>query len=169
MTVQEYAVVGERELVFERNLEASPERVWRALVDSDELAAWLAARAEIDARVGGEVRFHWDEGTMVGRIRELREPELLEYTWGGENEPDSVVRFELVAQGGGTRLTLTHVFEEPQELSGFGGGWHHHLELLATQVTGGKPDWDWNRYQELKAEYERRAQQLQEVEVAKEG
>jgi uncharacterized protein YndB with AHSA1/START domain len=166
--MEEFATVGERELVFERRLKAPLERVWRALVDSGELAVWLAARAQLDARVGGDVLFQWDEGTMEGQIRELREPELLEYTWGGENEPPSVVRFELTPDGTGTHLTLTHTFEEPRDLTGFGGGWHYHLELLATQIAGGKPDWDWNRFNELKAEYERRAQHEREAELANE-
>jgi hypothetical protein len=47
------------------------------------------------------------------------------------------------------------------------GGWHHHLEQLIAQVAGTPIAWDTNRYRELKSEYERRAQQLREAELAK--
>ena len=155
--MEQFGVIATDHLVFERYLNASPERVWRALTDPEELAGWLAS-AEIDLRVGGRVVLKFEDGEHSGTITELREPEVLAYTWD-EARTNSLVRFKLEADDGGTRLTLRHTFELEADLSGYGGGWHQHLELLAGHVAGAPVDWDWDRFRELKAEYAERAQQ----------
>jgi len=153
--IDQLGTIEGRTVVIERHLDAPPDRVWQALVEPAGLAAWLAP-AEVDPRVGGRIvlRFQNSDYVMHGEIRELRPPEALEYSWGGD-EPDSFVRFELEPDGKGTRLTLTHTRLEDGELSGFSAGWHHHLELLAAHVSGGDAGWDSERYQALKADYER--------------
>jgi uncharacterized protein YndB with AHSA1/START domain len=164
--MEEFGTVGVAEVVFERRFEVPPERVWRALTDPEELAGWLAP-ATIDLRVGGLLVFRFEDGDERGTITELREPELIAYTWN-EGETDSLVRFELEPDGDGTRLMLRHTFEGEVDLSSYGGGWHHHLEQLIAQMAGTPISWDTNRYRELKSEYERRAQQRREAELAKE-
>jgi uncharacterized protein YndB with AHSA1/START domain len=163
--MEEFGTVGVAEIVFERRFKAPPERVWRALTDPEELAGWLAP-TEIDLRVGGRVLIRFENAEERGTIKELREPEVLAYTWA-EGKTPSLVRFELTPDGRGTHLTLTHRFEEAIDLSAYGGGWHHHLEVLAGHVGGTPVDWDWNRYRELKQEYERRAQQQREAELSR--
>jgi uncharacterized protein YndB with AHSA1/START domain len=163
--MEEFGTVRVAEVVFERWFEAPRERVWGALTDPEELAGWLAP-AEIDLRVGGSVVLKFEDGDERGTITELREPERLAYTWN-EGETDSLVRFELVPDDGGTRLTLLHTFEGEVDLSSYGGGWHHHLEQLIAQMAGNPIAWETNRYRELKHEYERRAEQLREAELAK--
>jgi len=165
--MNEFGTIEGMEVLFERRLEASRGRVWRALTSPRELAGWLAP-AEIDLRVGGSVVLKFEDGDERGTITELREPEVLAYTWN-EGKTDSVVRFELEADGDGTRLTLRHTFEGDVDFASYGGGWHHHLEQLMAQVAGNPIDWDPNRYRELKSEYERRAQQQREAELAKKG
>jgi uncharacterized protein YndB with AHSA1/START domain len=163
--MEEFGTIGAAEVVFERRFEASRERVWRALTDPAELAGWLAP-AEIEMRVGGSVVLKFDDGDEHGMITELREPELLAYTWN-EGKTDSLVRFELNEDDdGGTRLTLRHTFDGEVELPSYGGGWHHHLELLSAQVVGRPIGWDSIRFKQLKREYERRAQQRREAELA---
>ena len=163
--MEEFGALGVAEVVFERRFDAPRERVWRALTDPEQLAGWLAP-AEIDMRVGGSIVLRFDEADERGTITELREPEVIAYTWN-EGKTDSLVRFELQAEGGGTRLMLRHTFEGEANLPGYGGGWHHHLELLVAQVAGTSLAWDVHRFRELKAEYERRAQQQREAELAK--
>ena len=164
--MEEFGTIGLAEVVFERRFDAPPDRIWRALTDPTELAGWLAP-AEIDMRVGGSVVIKFDVGNERGTITELREPELLAYTWN-EGATDSVVRFELERDNTGTRLTLRHSFEGFVDLSDFGGGWHHHLEMLTAQVAGRPVGWDSIRFRELKSEYERRAQQRREAQLARE-
>jgi uncharacterized protein YndB with AHSA1/START domain len=162
--MEDFGTIGEAEVVFERRFAAPRERVWQALTDPSELAGWLAP-AEIEMRVGGRVFFKFDDGDERGTITELREPELLAYTWN-EGQTDSVVRFELEPDDGGTRLILRHTFDGQVDLSSFGGGWHHHLEQLTAQVAGRPIGWDSIRFRELKSEYERRAQQRRDAELA---
>jgi uncharacterized protein YndB with AHSA1/START domain len=165
--MEEFATIGPAEVVFERRFDASRERVWLALTDPQELAGWLAP-AEIDLRVGGTVVFRFDEDNVErGTITELREPELIAYTWN-EGKSDSIVRFELEPDGDGTQLRLRHTFEGEADLPSYGGGWHHHLELLVAQIAGKPIAWDTIRYRELKSEYERRAQQEREAQLARE-
>jgi Activator of Hsp90 ATPase homolog 1-like protein len=109
----------------------------------------------------------FDDGDERGTITELREPQLLAYTWN-EGETDSLVRFELELDGDGTRLMLRHTFEGEVDVSSYGGGWHHHLEQLVAEMAGTPIAWDSMRYRELKSEYERRAQHLREAELVKE-
>jgi uncharacterized protein YndB with AHSA1/START domain len=153
--MEQFGVIAVDHLVFERHLNAPPERVWRALTDPDELAGWLAP-AEIDLRVGGRVVLRFEDNEHSGTITELREPEVLAYTWD-EARTESLVRFKLEPDADGTRLTLRHTFEHEADFSGYGGGWHQHLELLAGHVAGEPTAWDWDRYRELKAEYAERA------------
>ena len=152
--VDELGTISERSLVLERRLDAPPSRVWEALVEPAELAVWLAP-AEVDLRVGGQIVLRFENGdhVMTGEIREVRPPEALEYTWRGQ-EAGSVVRFELTPDGNGTRLTLTHTLLEDGELAGFGAGWHHHLELLDAQASDNAVEWDSERYERLKADYQ---------------
>jgi uncharacterized protein YndB with AHSA1/START domain len=163
--MEEFGTIDGTEVRFERRLEASPERVWRALTNPQELGGWLAP-AEIDLRVGGSVVLKFEDGDERGTILELREPEVIAYTWN-EGKTDSLVRFELEPDGSGTRLQLLHTFEGEVDFSSYGGGWHHHLEQLIAQVGGNPINWDPNRYRELRDEYERTAQQRREAELAK--
>jgi Activator of Hsp90 ATPase homolog 1-like protein len=73
----------------------------------------------------------------------------------GRGERSSIVRFDLAPDGDGTHLTLTHTLREDGELAGFGAGWHHHVELLSAHTSTGDAKWDSDRYEALKAEYER--------------
>lgn len=91
---------------------------------------------------------------------------MIAYSWN-EGATDSLVRFELTPEGDGTHLMLRHTFEGEVDLSSYGGGWHHHLEQLLAQVAGKPIGWDSNHYRELKSEYERRAHQRREAELAK--
>jgi uncharacterized protein YndB with AHSA1/START domain len=163
--MEEHGTLGVAEVVFERRFDATRERVWQALTDPEELAGWLAP-AEMDLQVGGSVVLKFDDGDERGTITELREPEVIAYTWN-EGETDSLVRFELEPEGDGTRLRLQHTFEGEIDLSSYGAGWHHHLEQLVARIAGAPIAWDSNRYRELKTEYERMAEQRREAELAK--
>jgi uncharacterized protein YndB with AHSA1/START domain len=165
--MDEFGTVEPAEVVFERRLAAPRERVWRALTDPKELAGWLAPTL-VEPRVGGSIVIQFDDGEARGTITEIREPEVIAYTWR-EGDTDSLLRFELAPDAGGTRLTLRHTFEEEADLAGFGAGWHQHLERLVAQLSGTPIGADWARFRELRSEYERKAQPRREAELAREG
>ncbi len=66
---------------FNRRLAASPERVWAALTNADELAAWLTP-GTIEGRIGGLVNLDFGEGGVItGEVAAFDPPALLTYTW----------------------------------------------------------------------------------------
>ena len=143
--------IGPRTLRFERRLAHPPERVWRALTDPAELAIWLVAAAELEPRVDGAVTLRWDgDASAAGRIVAWEPPEELAYTWD-EGEGESLVRFTLSADRDGTLVVLTH--ERIDSLSGFGAGWHAHLDMLEGALEGRDVDWQ-ERWDALRPRYE---------------
>lgn len=145
------------ELVFERRLAKSVEKVWSALTVPERLADWLA-KAEIDLRVGGRIALHWEthDYRMAGVITELEPPRLLAWTWPHEKHPDSVVRWALEPDGDGCRLTLTQSRLKSPELLDVAAGWHTHLEGLPAAADGVATPWRAERERQIVELYRKR-------------
>ena len=124
------------------HIAAPPERVWRALVDLDDLRRWLFPSAEADVRDGGFWRFtfpHWPSARGLhhpalnfgGPIVSLEPGRMLDVQF----EPPywGVLRFELTAAGAGTDLRVTQRGFEGNEdwLADFRGGWGSFNDRLA--------------------------------------
>jgi uncharacterized protein YndB with AHSA1/START domain len=148
------AAATDQEVLITRIFEAPRERVFRAWLDPDDVAAWFGPahfdtpreRIRIDARVGGRY-----ELTMVQRdngaehpvgyeIIELVEPELLVLRSDplpemGMPEP-SVVRVQFHDHGAKTRMTLTDSPYPPAVRGHAETGWHAAFDKLATRVGG---------------------------------
>lgn len=117
----------EREAVYPH----SPERVWRALVDPDELAAWLMPN-DFAAKVGHQFSLETGEhvGTIHAEVLEIDEPRLLRCRWSGVFG-DTEVTYELFPEGNGTRLRVVHdgwTDPVPDEWAGFDDGWTQKVE-----------------------------------------
>jgi len=124
-----------------------PERVWRALTDPQELAAWLMPN-DFAPRVGHKFQFRdkpqfgW-RGFVEREVLEVDPPRRLRYSWlGDEKGPVMTVTWTLEAVGGGTRLVLEHT-----GFRGLGGwfvrrimgrGWGKKLRKLLPDVLDGK-------------------------------
>lgn len=78
------------EVSFACDLEASPEKVWRAVAEPELRAAWLG---EIEAQ--------------ACEVIEAAPPERLVLRWTLD-QPPSLVVFDIEARDGGARLTITH-------------------------------------------------------------
>jgi hypothetical protein len=52
-----------------------------------------------------------------------------------------------------TVLTLEHELLQPETSSGYGAGWHAHLDRLEGHLAGSVPEWD-SRFEELRPRYE---------------
>jgi len=100
-------------VMIERTFNAPVARVWKALTDADEMRAWYFDLKEFKPEVGFEFEFTVEhEGTKyhhLCKITEVIPQKKIAYTWryAGE-EGNSLVTFELFADGGKTRLKLTH-------------------------------------------------------------
>ena len=100
-------------VVIERTFNAPARRVWQALTDVEEMRKWYFELKEFKAEVGFEFEFMVEhEGTTyhhLCRVTEVIPQEKIAYTWRYQGEPgDSLVTFELFAEGDKTRLKLTH-------------------------------------------------------------
>lgn len=114
---------GEDQLVLVRHFAAAPERVFRAFTEPEALLRWMGTedwplvRAEVDLRVGGQVRYEWagDRGVMglTGTYERIDPPHLLEHTEVFDDDwtdgPAHVsTRFEAVDTGTRVTMTLTY-------------------------------------------------------------
>ncbi len=129
--------VGDRwRLRFRRDLAHPPERVWQAITDPSELAAWFPQQVSGEWRVGSQVSFGDDaHGSFTGEVLRCEPPRLLEYTWG----PD-VLRFELEPSRAGCTLTLVDTFREQGKAARDAAGWHVCLDSLAAALDGAELD-----------------------------
>ena len=100
-------------VVIERIFNAPVGRVWKALTDVDQIRQWYFDLKQFKPEVGFEFEFVVDhEGNKyhhLCRITEVVLEKKLAYTWRYKGDPgDSLVTFELFADGDKTRLKLTH-------------------------------------------------------------
>jgi uncharacterized protein YndB with AHSA1/START domain len=108
-------------LVARRTIPATPEQVFHAWTDADELLKWFGPKgvscigAEVDLRVGGRYRIgnRFDDGRVVwiaGEFERIEPPRELVYSWNIEPDfarPERVVvRFE--PRGQETEVIVVH-------------------------------------------------------------
>ena len=157
---------GDRQVLrFERRLDHPVERVWRALTEPDEIAAWLAL-AELDLTEGGRVVLSWqntdpggNSAVAHGTVTALDPPRLLEF----DTDVHGRLRWELEPDGESTALTFTVDAQLPPdwELEVL-AGWHIHLDHLEAVLDGGTIDWpNWGRdhmpeWERIRGRYEAR-------------
>jgi uncharacterized protein YndB with AHSA1/START domain len=100
-------------VVMERTFNAPVERVWKALTDVEDMRRWYFDLKEFKPEVGFEFEFIVEHEGMkyhhLCKITEVVPQKKLAYTWRYEGyEGDSLVTFDLFADGDKTRLKLTH-------------------------------------------------------------
>ena len=100
-------------VVFERTFNAPVGRVWKALTDVEEMRQWYFNLKQFKAEVGFEFEFVVEHEGMtyhhLCKVTEVIPQKKLAYTWRYKGqEGDSLVTFELFADGDETRLKLTH-------------------------------------------------------------
>src|SRR5579884_2974416 len=112
-----------------------------------------APLAEIEPRAGGRLRIDFGNDVVTGDVLRFEPPALLEVEWRFAGEDESALRFELAADGDGTLLVLEHLALGDPHATGYGAGWHAHLDLLEALLAGRTPgSWD-ARFAELLPRY----------------
>jgi activator of HSP90 ATPase len=109
----------------EIDLPAAPDRVYEALLDERQFAAFSGAPASIERRPGGA--FSLVGGRVRGRNVELVPNQRIVQAWQvapWSEDTYSIARFVLHAQGGGTRLVLDHTGFPPEDVEARAAGWH---------------------------------------------
>jgi len=137
---------------LERLLDAPPEKVWRYLTEADLRRQWFMGGT--DARPDGQFELLNDHDNLSdedapypddyapykGRtwpetVLRFDPPRLLETTF--QSGKNGVVTYELRAEGGRTRLTVTHSgITSPTGFQDFGGGWNSHMIVLQERLAG---------------------------------
>jgi uncharacterized protein YndB with AHSA1/START domain len=100
-------------VILERTLNAPVAKVWKALADVDQMRQWYFDLKEFKPQVGFEFEFVVEhEGNTyhhLCRVTEVIPQQKIAYTWRYKREPgNSLVTFELFAEGDKTRLKLRH-------------------------------------------------------------
>lgn len=141
---------GTSTLTFERFLRHPPETVWKALTDPAQIREWFLTEARIEGRVGGTIDLTTGPTRVhaTGRILAWQPPRLYEYEWNADpvrglpRGERSVVRWELTAVPGGTRLVLIHRGLTARTAENFRHGVPGFLSRLSAQLDGRPlPDW----------------------------
>jgi len=101
-------------LVIERTFDAPVAKVWMTITNANEMRRWYFDLKEFKPEVGFEFQFVVEhEGNTYDhrcKVTEVIPQKKIAYTWRyGGHEGDSLVTFELFAEGDKTRLKLTHV------------------------------------------------------------
>jgi uncharacterized protein YndB with AHSA1/START domain len=137
---------------LERLLEAPADTVWRYLTEAELRREWFMGGT--DARPGSAFELLNDHDnlseddvpypenyaefkgtTWSETVLRFEPPRLLETTFqGGKN---GTVTYELIPEGGRTRIVLTHSgIVSPVGAQDFGSGWNSHLTVLQERLAG---------------------------------
>ena len=118
--------MSEARIQQEITLPLAPQRIYDALTDAKQFSAMAGgAPTEIDARDGGA--FSCFGGMIIGRQLEGVPGQRLVQAWrvkGWEPGRFSIARFELAAEGTGTRVTFEHVGFPEGQAEHLAKGWH---------------------------------------------
>lgn len=118
-----------------------PAKVWRVLTEPDLLAGWLMPHDGFAPVVGTRFAFRTQpvaqadfSGLVDCEVLEVEAGRLLRMSWASAGSTlDSVVTWELVPEGDGTRLLLTQSgfdLDDPTQAKAFeimGHGWSVHI------------------------------------------
>jgi uncharacterized protein YndB with AHSA1/START domain len=137
-----------QKIEIRKEITASPETVFRALTDPDELSRWWTTSADSDPRLGGafDYRFEFDEQSRnhsySGAYDDVVENERVAYPWQGRLG-ETKVEVTLTPSGDGTTLRLLHSGwgeggEWPAAVQMHEEGWGFFLENLKSYLEGGK-------------------------------
>ena len=122
-------------LILVKNLNHSPQKVWNAITDPEQLREWAPFDADGSLAVQGSTVKLTTVGapgphvveTTIGRAEP---PRRLEFNWGGGN-----TRWELEPSGEGTQLTLWAQIDKRFIAMG-AAGWHICLDVLDRFLDG---------------------------------
>jgi len=166
-------LLDEQTVRFERVLPGPIERVWAYITEPDKRASWLCGgdyelqpegSVEMvfnNARLSGpddcepleKYRAVSGEVRMSGKVLRCEPPTLLEHTWVFGDE-DSIVRYELEADGKAVRLVLTHSrLATPDQVLSVCGGWHTHFAVLEAILDDAATPPFWKTLIPLEREY----------------
>jgi uncharacterized protein YndB with AHSA1/START domain len=138
-------VTADQVIRVERRIDAPPHAVFRYLTESELWSRWQGATAELEPEPGGRFRVAVSDDQVVEGTFVAIEPDVrITVTWGWRGHPrmppgTTTVDFELVPDGPGTIVRLTHSGLPPEDIPIHRQGWDVYLPRLEVAATGGDP------------------------------
>ncbi|NRA03249.1 MAG: SRPBCC domain-containing protein [Myxococcales bacterium] len=139
---------------FERESKHSAARLWRAITDPAEIAAWWGTpSARVDLRIGGEYFVEFAEpnpNDLTGVVTHLEPERSLVYLW--DRTP---VEWEIHERARGCAYVFTHHGQPPgmvEHEGGIAAGYHVGFEAIERHMDGTAidPGHDaWTRWTEV--------------------
>ena len=123
------------------SINATPDQIFRYLVDPQLMVRWMGNYAVLDAVPGGTFHIDINGVPLRGSYLEVAPPDRLVVSWGmadSEIVPpgSSTVEFALSSNGEATVVVVTHRGLPPDQVDQHQIGWTHFLERLAVAGTG---------------------------------
>lgn len=142
-------------LEFVRTFPDPIERVWAALTDPDELAAWFGTwRGDPSTGTIEIAPIEGDGEFQSAELVECDEPRRVAVVLPS---PDGAwpLSIELSEADGVTTLVFVHRLAEPYDATSIGPGWHYYLDRLDAAVHGAPLPGadDWPAYEPLGIDY----------------
>ena len=140
-------------LVVRREVQiaAPPATIFAFLTDPDKILRWLGTDATTEPHAGGLYLVNvGGKHTARGQFTEVIPVHRLAYSFGWEGRDktppgSSLIEIDLIDQGGGTLLRMTHSgLPDAEECVSHEKGWTHYFERLAVAAAGGDPGPDWH-------------------------
>ena len=135
-------------LVVRREVQiaAPPATIFAFITDPDKILRWLGTDATMEPHAGGLYLVNvGGKHTACGQFTEVIPVHRLAYSFGWEGRDktppgSSLIEIDLIDQGGGTLLRMTHSgLPDAEERASHWKGWGHYLDRLAIAAAGGDP------------------------------
>jgi uncharacterized protein YndB with AHSA1/START domain len=139
MTTSETAT---RSVIVEKEFPHPPEKVWRALTESNLIEQWLM-KNDFEPAVGRAFTLRMDpvpnwDGVIDCKVVAVEPSKTLSYTWGTMGL-ESLVTFTLTPTGAGTHVRVEQTGFRPDQEAAFKGakyGWQNFFGRLEGVVGG---------------------------------
>lgn len=135
---------GRHVLRLHRRFAHSPETVWRAVIEPQQLSQWYPGKVTaLEPRVGGTLALDYGDGWVTTAVVTACEPpRLFAFTERAlaemPREGDNDIRIELRPDGDGCLMIFSQTFDDRPNAAGYAAGWQGCFDALET-LLGGSP------------------------------
>lgn len=170
MTATDVKLTDETTLEIVRVLPGPIDRVWAFLTESDKRAKWLCG-GEVELHEGGKIEMAFDhrriskspppekykdqvQVSFECEVLVADPPNKLAFSWPDADGPDTEVTISLEPVGELVRLHPIHKkMSSGDHRVGAAAGWHGHLDILQSVLSGEPAPDFWPLHTSLEAKY----------------
>jgi uncharacterized protein YndB with AHSA1/START domain len=140
---------AESSFVYVTFIRTTPERLWSALTDPNEMKEyWFGMHIKTEWKTGAEWQMVFPDGRVAdtGQILECDRPKRIRLKWKNEFRPElkaegfSLCTMDLEPMGDAVRLTITHTIERADSkfIQAVSGGWPKIVSNLKSLLETGR-------------------------------